>query len=80
MRALIGIAAAGLVAVGLGFWLGSATHSATEISSIAAPTMMSQVSIWEIHNQAHLGFLPVQQIDDYSLVFTENEPTNSERR
>jgi PIN domain nuclease of toxin-antitoxin system len=74
------MAAAGLAAVVVGFWLGSATKSATEISAVAAPTPVSQVSIWEIHNQAHLEFLPVQQFDDYSLVFTENEPISSERR
>ena len=76
MRA--GIAAAGLVAVGLGFWLSSASESATKISSVPTPTTASQISIWGIHNQAHL--LPVQQIDDYSLIFTESEPINSERR
>ena len=71
MRALIGAAAAGLAAVGLGVWLNSATQSATEISSVSAPTTTFQVSIWDIHNQAHLEFLPVQQIEDQSLVFTE---------
>jgi hypothetical protein len=69
MRALIAVAAAGLAAVGLGVWLNSATQSATEISSVSAPT--ATVSIWDIHNQAHLEFLPVQQIDDQSLIFTE---------
>ena len=69
MRALIAVAAAGLAAVGLGVWLNSATQSATKISSVSAPT--ATVSIWDIHNQAHLEFLPVQQIDDQSLVFTE---------
>ena len=54
MHTLEGIAAAGLAAVGLGFWLSPATESATEISSVAAPTTVSQISIWEIHNQAHL--------------------------
>jgi PIN domain nuclease of toxin-antitoxin system len=80
MRALIGIAAAGLAAVGLGFWLSSATDSTTEISSVGAPTTVSQISIWEIHNQAHLEFLPVQQIEDQSLIFTASEATSSERR
>jgi hypothetical protein len=70
MRALIGVAAAGLAAVCLGFWLNSASQSATEISSVPKPTTASQISIWEIHNQAHLEFLPVQ-IEDQSLVFTE---------
>jgi PIN domain nuclease of toxin-antitoxin system len=80
MRTLVGIAAAGLAAFGLGFWLSSATDSPTEISSVAAPTTVSQISIWEIHNQAHLEFLPVQQIEDQSLIFTASKPTSSERR
>jgi hypothetical protein len=71
MRTLIGFAAAGLAAVSLGVWLKSASQSATEISSVPAPTTTSQVSIWDIHNQAHLEFLPFQQIEDQSLVFTE---------
>ena len=58
MRALIAVAAAGLAAVGLGVWLKSASQSATEISSVPAPTTTTQVSIWDIHNQAHLEFLP----------------------
>jgi len=34
---------------------------------------VSQISISEIHNLAHLEFLPVQQIEDQSLIFTEAE-------
>jgi hypothetical protein len=70
MRAVIGVIAAGLAVVGLGLWLSSATQSATEISSVPAPTTVSQVSISEIHNLAHLEFLPIQ-IEDQTLVFTE---------
>ena len=69
MRTLIGFAAAGLAAVSLGVWLKSASQSATEISSISAHTVT--VSIWDIHNQANLEFLPVQQIDHQTLIFTE---------
>ena len=29
------------------------------------------ISISEIHNLAHLEFLPIQQIEDQSLIFTE---------
>jgi hypothetical protein len=73
MRALIGVVvAAGLAAIGLGFWLSSASQSATEISSVPTPTV-SQISISEIHNLAHLEFLPVQQIEDQSLIFTDAE-------
>ncbi len=69
MRTLTGVVvAAGLAAIGLGFWLSSATQSATEISSVPTPTTVSQISISEIRNQAHIEFLPVQQIEDQSLV------------
>ena len=38
MRTLIGVVvAAGLAAIGLGFWLSSASQSATEISSVSTP-------------------------------------------
>jgi len=72
MRTLVGVVvAAGLAAVGLGFWLSSATQSATE-SSVPTPTTVSQISISEIHNLAHQEFLPIQ-IEDQTLVFTEAE-------
>jgi len=67
MRTLIEFAAAGLAAFSLGVWLKSASQSATEISSVPAPTTTSQISIWDIHNQAHL----VQQVDDQSVIFTQ---------
>jgi hypothetical protein len=51
MRALIGVAAAGLAAVAIGFWLNSVSHSATEISSVSKPTAPAAASMWEIHNQ-----------------------------
>jgi hypothetical protein len=72
MRPLIGVvAAAGLAAIGLGFWLSSATQSATEISSVPTPTT-AQISISEIHNLAHLEFLPIQH-EDQTFIFTEAE-------
>ncbi len=74
MRTPIGVVvAAGLAAIGLGFWLSSATQSAAEISSAPEPATVSQISISEIHNLAHLEFLPIQQIEDQSLIFTEAE-------
>ena len=70
MRKVIGVAAAGLLAVAIGFWLNFATsQSATEISVSKATTTMPAISIWDIHNQAHLEFLPIQQIEDQSGVF-----------
>jgi hypothetical protein len=74
MRTLIGVVvAAGLAAIGLGFWLSSATQSATEISSVPTPTTVSQISISEIHNLARLEFLPIQEVEDQTLIFTEAE-------
>jgi hypothetical protein len=35
---------------------------------------VSPISISEIHNLAHLEFLPIQQIEDQTLIFTETEP------
>jgi hypothetical protein len=59
---------AGLAAVVIGFGL----NSATEISVSKASTTPA-IFIWEIHNQAHMEFLPVQHIEDQSLIFTEAE-------
>ena len=70
MRALIGIVATGLAAAGIGIWLNSVSNSAMEISSISKPTAQAAISIWDIHNQPHVKLLPVQQIDDQSVVFS----------
>jgi hypothetical protein len=68
MRTLIGIAAVGFGAAAI--WL-TVAHSATEISSVSKPTAPAAISFWEIHNQAQIEFLPVQQIEDQSVVFSE---------
>jgi hypothetical protein len=81
MRALTGVAAAGLIAVATGVWLNAASHSTTDstvgkatlvpsISPASNATLPPTMSIWEIHNQAHLEDLPVQEADDQSLVFS----------
>ena len=70
MRRAVICVTAGVAGVAIGFGLNSATsQSATELS-VSKPTTIG-ISIWEIHNLAHLEFLPVQQIDDESLVFSE---------
>jgi hypothetical protein len=68
MRRAVICVTAGLAAVAIGFGRNSATsRSTTEISvSNATPTLA--ISISEIHNQARLEFLPVQHIEDQSLV------------
>ena len=84
MRALIGVAAAGLIAVAIGVWLNVASRSATDstvgkatlvpsISPASNATLAPAMSIWEMHNQAHLENLPVQEVDDQSLVFSREE-------
>ena len=71
MRRAVICVAAGFTAVAIGFGLNSATSkSATEIS-VSNSTPTPAISIWEIHNQAHVEFLPVQQFEDQSLVFAE---------
>ncbi len=70
MRTLIAAAAALFGAVAIGLWLNSDSNSATEMSSVSKPTVPAAISILEIHNQAHLEFLPIQQIEDQS-VFSE---------
>jgi acid phosphatase class B len=68
MRRAVICVTAGLAAVAIAFGL----NSATEISVSKASTTPA-ISIWEIHNQAHIESLPVQHIEDQSLIFTEAE-------
>src|SRR5262249_30368307 len=69
MRRAVICVTAGPAAVAIGVWLNYPTsNSATEIS-VSKATMTPAISIWGIHNQAR--FLPVQQIEDQSFVFTE---------
>ena len=70
MRRAVICVTAGLAAVAIGFGLNSATSRSTE-TSVSKATTTPAISIWEIHNQAHLEFLPVQQFEDQSLVFAE---------
>jgi hypothetical protein len=60
-RALICVTA-GLAGVAIGFGLNSATSRSTTEIPVSTPT----ISVWEIHNQAHLEFFPARQIDDQS--------------
>jgi len=85
MRTLIAVAAAGLIALAIGVWSNAASYSTTDPSVSKAtvglpaslvsqvPTLAPAMSVWEIHNQAHLENLPVQEISDQSLVFTAAE-------
>jgi hypothetical protein len=79
MRTLVVIAAAGLVAVAM-VWLNAVSQLTTKssvseasltpsISPISNATKVPTVSIWEMHNQAHLENLPIQEIEDRAVVF-----------
>jgi hypothetical protein len=70
MRAFIGIAATGIAVAAIGIWWHSTSNSATETSVVSKPALAG-ISVWEIHNQAHLESLPAQQFEDQSLVFAE---------
>ena len=79
MRTLIGVVAAVLIVVAIGVWSNAASRSTTEISvakatlgpSLSAVTKAAPaIAIWDIHNQAHLENLAVQDVDDLTFVFT----------
>jgi hypothetical protein len=83
MRTLMGVAAAGLIAAAVGVWLNagrsptdSTVGKATLVPSMSpasSTTPAPTISNWEIHNRAHLENLPVQEMDDQSLVFSRDE-------
>ena len=74
MRRAVICVIAGLAAMAIGFGLISAiSQSRTEIS-VSSATPTPAISVWEIHTQAHQEFLPVQQIEDQSVVFVAKEP------
>ena len=73
MRRAVICVTAGLAGVTIGFGLNSATSRSTTEISVSTPTTTPTISVWEIHNQAHIEFLPVQHVEDQSLIFTEAE-------
>ena len=66
--------AVALAAGAIAIWLSSGGNSATEtgIRSVSPPSAAT-ISIWEMHNLAHLENLPVQHFEDQSLVFSQTE-------
>jgi len=70
MRHAVICVTAGLAAVAIGFGHSVTSRSTTEMSVSKATTTLA-ISIWEMHNLAHVEFLPVQQFEDQSLVFAE---------
>jgi len=75
MRRAVICVIAGVAVVAIGFLLNfAATRPATEISVSKATMTTPAMSIWEIHNRAHLEFLPFQEFEDQSLVFAQKPP------
>jgi hypothetical protein len=82
MRTRIAIAAVALTGVVVIIWslfgnhstTGTAVTKATLVPSIPAVSTSAGMSILEIHNQAHLDNLPVQEADDQTVVFTARSP------
>ena len=71
MRRAVICVTAGLAAVAIGFGLNFNTSKSVTESSVSKAATTPAISIWEIHNLAHVEFLPVQHIEDQSLVFAE---------
>ena len=77
MRTLMALAAAGLIAVAIGVWSNTASRSTTDIPvakatlapSIPSISKATVINILEMHNQAHLENLPVQEIVRPNLRF-----------
>jgi hypothetical protein len=71
MRRAVICVTAGVAAVAIGVGLNSATSKSVTGSSVSKAATAPAISIWEIQNQAHIKFLPVEQFEDQSFVFTE---------
>ena len=74
----------GILAIALGvgfvlFWPNSENKLATQaVANLATETLAvsrapapAAISIWEMHNLAHLENLPVQSFEDQSVIFAE---------
>jgi len=74
----------GILAIALGvgsllFWPNSENKLATQaVANLATVTLAvsrapapAAISIWDMHNLAHLENLPIQSFEDQSLVFAE---------
>jgi len=59
---------AGIAAVAIGVGLNSSTSKSVTGNSVSNATTTPAISIWEIHD---IKFLPVEQFEDQSFVFTE---------
>ena len=84
MRTLIAVATAGLIAVAaICVWSNAPSRSTTDASLVKATLVPSMsvskalvpaMSLWEMHNQAHLENIPIQEVDDKTVIFTAEAP------
>ena len=69
-------AVAGIAVIGCGlaliYWANSA--GSHPVSENLNARQAARVSIWEIHNSAHIEFLPTQEMDDQSVIYTVASP------
>jgi hypothetical protein len=73
-RAFLGILAAALAVACIGFWPSSNHGLATGTvapAAVSAHRAAPAISILEMHNLAHLEFLPVQEVEDQTFVFAQ---------
>jgi hypothetical protein len=71
MRRTVICVAAALAVVVIGVRLNSGISKSVPESTVSNATMTPALTIWEIHNLAHIKFLADEQFEDQSLVFTE---------
>ena len=48
--------------------------------AVVSTPVPAGIFIWETHNQAHLEFLPVDQIEDQSVVFSSGATSRTDAR
>jgi len=63
------IVALGLILSFVITWPTSKDNVTAEIGAASAAPATAAISIWEIHSLAHLENLPVDHLEDHSLVF-----------
>ena len=82
MRLLMAVAIVALMGVAVIIWSPFGSHSttapavakATLVPSVPPVSSAAALSILEMHNSAHLENLPVQEIEDKTLVFSAEAP------
>ena len=68
-RMALAIAALGLALIFATLSPSHNEHVTAAMIAVSAAAPPAAISTWEMHNLAHLEFLPIQQFEDQSLVF-----------